>query len=257
MINFQQGSSLADFQEELFRKACSGALFSNSEIAKLKGNMWVKAAAKLAPSNLVIRHLVLLDIVSGMTHNQNSIAKQITLLSGNQIGLRVWAEGYSYWEYTKKFISLYCRTFDVVPLIKQCVKLIDRGFIESAYTRDGVLYPAPFGDLRNEPLAPSLQRKAEVMDNFSSRLLVKYQFAIRAVSSVYGVKPYPLGLNTHCQKDGFNVFIINGKPYMDEDSKIPFKFYEGYANKYDGIVSEAKDTLDAKRLKSTLSIRYY
>jgi len=43
------------------------------------------------------------------------------------------------------------------------IAAVDKGFQATAYLRNGIMYPAPFGDLRNVPLRDELQHDKTLM----------------------------------------------------------------------------------------------
>ncbi|MBI4650226.1 hypothetical protein HY745_02865, partial [Candidatus Desantisbacteria bacterium] len=64
-MNFQNSSSLADFQDKVFVRYqnSEGILTLKKELKQLESNLWIKTARFTAPSNLVIRHLILIDLI--------------------------------------------------------------------------------------------------------------------------------------------------------------------------------------------------
>jgi len=160
----------------------------------------------------------------------------------------LWAEGYSYWLYTKPFIEYYAfkANYDhsnttLVPPFEYFISTIDHGFADTAYYRKGILYPAPFGDLRDIPLEKHLQNKVP-FTNVDIDPLFKY-------NQKYTIYGNPMGFNTHIPKDSYRIDAASGIP-VDPDKSVPFKFYEGYSLKYKNKWQELLDTFSFKRIKS-------
>lgn len=236
MINFEQGSNLAKRQDRVFEDIRDGYMPSKQDLAAIKGNAWVKMAFLTAPSNLVVRHFCLLDLISNEAKNYVLIAECLKKLAPD-----LWAEGFSYWKYTEPFLALYVRRFWNPPKLPEAyatyfnnkMKKVEEEFIASGYQKDDMLYPAPFGDLRNEPIGPINGRVVRI--NYDSTFLQKR-------GKEYTVKDYPIGLNTHTPKES-KIIILNGYCYG-------FKFYEGYDKKYKNKAAEIADTLSFKRILS-------
>jgi len=228
-MNFQSASSLADYQEDLFNRFKKDEDLTK-ELSQLEGNMWVKTAEHIAPSNLVIRHLCLIDLIKKESSYKSRIMRLLEVLSYSGL---IWAEGYSYWLYTKPFIEEYSKVFGSIYFTM--IEKINSGFQVSAYTRDKKLYPAPFGDLRDTPLEDDLQGYVEV-DSCSRAIVFKMMHR-------YSIKSRPIGLNTHVPKSSYDIRIENGKP-------VDFKWYEGYDKKYKNKKDEILDSLNPKRIIS-------
>lgn len=247
MINFETGNSLADFQQELFEtKVLKGIPFEKDEIRRLKDNLWVKLASRLAPGNLVIRHYVLIDYSNYYYEYPDKILSLIKKLCRYTTESKhlLWAEGYSYWLYTKPFIEYYAYGHipgTVFTPFSYFISVIDQGFADTAYYRNGILYPAPIGDLRDIPLEKHLQNHTPYT-NVEIDTLYKY-------NQKYTIHGSPIGLNTHVSKDSYRIDTASGTP-IDPDKGIPFKFYEGYNLKYKNKWRELLDTFSFKRIKS-------
>jgi hypothetical protein len=80
-MNFDTGSKLASFQQNLYEKLQSGQSVSPAELSRLESNMWVKAAEILAPSNLTVRHYCLIDAIKKTSKHFNHILNQVNKLS--------------------------------------------------------------------------------------------------------------------------------------------------------------------------------
>ena len=231
-MNFEHGSSLANFQDELFARYNSGAKITPAEIHRLESNKWVSLANYLAPNNMVVRQYCLIDLITNNPKNE----KKIVSLA-NKIGPdHVWLEGYSYWLYTKPFLEKYQEKFGTAEM-QTFINEIDSNFIKTAYLRDGKLYPAPFGDLRDVPLEDSLQNNTPSAE-ISIGIITKNNDA-------YSIKAAPLGFNLHTSAKGTEIKIVDGRPKN-------FVFYEGYDQKYKNFFQELLGMLDGRRLFSLL-----
>jgi hypothetical protein len=245
-INFETGSSLSDFQQALYNKVLINEKLTDEETKRLKGNCWVKLARWLAPSNLVIRHLCLLDLVQNQPTNYNRIVDQIKKLTywTPKVKELCWAESYSYWLYTKPFLITYKTTFNSGTFF---IEVIDSGFQKTAYFRDGVLYPALFGDLRDVPLEDFLQDPKECLENVSVFPVTKTLDG--KGQTLYTIKGVPIGLNAHIPKVDSQIIIKDGYP-------IPFIWYAdngatiAYRVKYPTKWLEYKDVFDWRRIKT-------
>jgi len=227
-MNFESGTPLARFQDDLLTriKNHENIIFDKNIISRLEDNMWVKSAEKLAPNNLVIRQYCLIDILTTQPRNAQKIELLIQKLAPQGYCGRLWAEGYSYWEYTKQAIDLWIENVKHLHGLNCYLIDIDRGFQETSYEREGIRYPAPFGDVRDEPLRPELQyRNTQQVFIWSGRFLKKSY-------DRYWISPYLLGGNTHTPSKESSVVIKDGRP-------VNFKFYTGYDNKFTSRKSEA------------------
>ena len=115
---------------------------------------------------------------------------------------------------------------------------IDEGFIKTAYQRNGIWYPAPFGDLTDEPLFLQNMCYENKPDNNAA--------IVKKAGNIYCITAKPLGLNHHVPKESYTIKIINGYPEN-------FIFYTGYSNKYKNLKEEMEDLLDDRRLESLYS----
>lgn len=242
-MNFDTGTTLADFQQSLFDKLQENIPITPAELSRLEGNYWVKAAETLAPSNLVVRHYCLIDLIKKNLGHYKQIVAQINKLTyASKSNDRIWAEGYSYWLYTKSFIVQYY--MKIIPhndvryyYLSEVVSSIDKNFLATAYLRGSIWYPAPFGDLRDIPLEPELQNNKEPSPSCSIGCVSK-------TSDVsYTIQGWSVGLNPHTPSHTYDIKIIDGIP-------LGFVFYNGYALKYPSIISEWADILNLKRIFS-------
>lgn len=236
-LTLEYGTKLAQHQDRLMDAYVKNEpIDSAAQLDSLTKNAWYVAAVPTTPGNLVIRQWCLIDLLRGEASHSEHVARQMDLLSKGETG-RTWAEGYSYWLYTKRFIIAWSDRFDLESPKRICDQ-IDRGFCLTAYERDGVWYPAPFADVRNEPL--EIQ---EDCGNGDSGLVAMVQY-IRTDSGVtYTVYGRPLGLNLHVEIDTVTRKVVAGFPQG-------FKFYEGYDKKYASPEQEFEDLTDERRIES-------
>lgn len=247
MFNFTFGTKLAIQQDQYIKMFKNDEIITKSQIQNLKDNLWVKIASKLAPNNLVIRQLCLIDIFTNAPKNTNKIFNLINILSYKKDGdYRIFAEGYSYFNYTMNILDIWITKFENdidITKIMYLIDLIKQGFIATSYVRNDLLYPAPFGDLRDIPLNSDLQIKHIHQNIRLSTVLVDYT----SDSVNYKIEAKPIGFNTHIPKDDMIVTITNGCPES-------FKFYEGYDKKYKNCLEELIDTFHVKRLTSLIKM---
>jgi len=242
MINFINGTKLAVMQDNLIALRKSGGVIQEKDIKCMEDNLWVAAAYRLAPGNLVIRQYALIDLARTSPAHRDRIVKLFDILSYGHIypddaPYRLWAEGYSYFCYTMAILKFWMNRFkDATNLVylQSMVRKVESGFTVTSYFRKGTYYPAPFGDLRDVPLIPEHQPQ-EVFDTVVGNLTRR--------KNTYHWKAIPLSCNTHVPADDLDITIINGVP-------TPFKFYEGYDKKYKNKWDEYKDTFSLKRLWS-------
>jgi hypothetical protein len=243
-LNFDQDGTLWEFQQSLFNKIQSGQKVTDDEIDRLKGNLYTKIAKYLAPSNLVIRQQVLLNILV-CCDNESAILRQIDLLTYKWVNgkLNLWAEGYSYWSNeVKSALLAWIESYKQYPLSdppKLPIMDIDELFQASAYNRDGILYPAPFGDVYNSPLDPTLQNQSTTQ-TFSPVLPISIQN-----NKIHVCGKYPIGLNLHTPDKTTNITITDGSP-------TPFTWYTGFANKYKTALKEIFAMCKMNRMVSVL-----
>jgi hypothetical protein len=242
MFNFKNGTSLAVQQDLYLQKYLSGGTLTSKEICDMEQNLWVATASVLAPGNLVIRQWALIDLFRGSAWHKNSIQKMMEILTyKGKESYKLWGEGYSYWGYTMDILDLWVKKFENLSTITDIIEKINQGFIVTSYPRNGIWYPAPFGDLRDIPLKPDLQIPHEMKTVAISNVTFNHVASEDIIW--YSIKGRPLGCNTHIQKNNSIIKIQKGIP-------IDFKFYEGYNKKYKNSWEEFKDTFDPKRLAS-------
>ena len=213
-----------------------------NDIKKLKRNLWVKMAEKFAPCNLVVRNLCILALVDkDYWHYKRRIMNQIYKLKGADL----WKEGYSYWLYTKPILQIYADFYEYTS-IKMFIEEIDKDFQTTSYRRsDGLLYPAPFGDVRDEPLEQCLQSQDV---NLYSRCKSGSGWMMReSINGIvyYNIKPFTVGLNGHCPAENITVKIGDGRPLLrtEKCDWIAFPFYQGYDKKYKNKWDKIRSTL--------------
>ena len=233
-MNFESGTPLAFFQDKLIKQAIQDkSYFLNEEdFRRLNTNMWVTLAGRIAPNNLVIRHLCLQDIFNGKREHLDEINRLFNLLAP----YRLWLEGYSYWLYSKYILMEWGEKYH--PTLINQIKQVDENFAKTSYRgHDGLLYPAPFGDLR-------LQHLEEALLNIIPEDGVNI-FPVCRMGITYKIKAAPLGGNTHTPIKNDLLLIKEGLPEG-------FKFYEGYDKKYKNGFEEFLDLIRPRRLISML-----
>jgi len=240
-LNFRNGTELAKAQDSLFDVYRKNEHISKNTVDSLAKNIWVQAASKLAPGNLVIRQWCLIDLFKDTCLHKRPIKSSIKYLTYDEDSVSLWAEGYSYWLYTKSFLQEWSDVF-AIEGIKKKISQIDRGFLRTSYKRDGNWYPAPLGDLRDEPLEESLQ-----YDHLCQSRLGILRFDCN--TKTYKILGDPIGLNPHIPADTFEVKIIMGYPKN-------FDFYKGYDKKYKSKKEEWADILKPNRINSLDKIRF-
>ena len=229
-------TKLAEFQESLFKKIQNKDSISASNIYTLKFNLYVKLAYYLSPSNLVIRQLCLIDLISNNTKNKPKILKLI-----NKIGKQtLWLEGYSYWLYTKEILDFYEKFFNLLD-IQSFIFSMDISFLRTAYKFEGVLYPAPFGDLRHIPLEQHLQDDTKLINTIFYKPILKQT---NHPEIKYTILSCPLGFNTHVPIKNQTISITNNYFFPN------LFWYESYDKKYKNKLSELIDTLRIERILS-------
>jgi hypothetical protein len=239
-MNFMWDGALADFQDKLFDQYQNGLKISDQDLKDLKNNKAVSIAKFLAPCNLVVRHYCLIDLIEGKDNHKDEIEDQCELLSGFPCS-RLWQEGYSYYCYTKKFLTVYCQKFSN-KFLSSLIEVIDTNFRKTSYERNGVSYPVPLGDIWDSPLEESLQQPKQKagVDPF-----------VRICHPIYRIRTKALWFNLHTETADKIYNVETGIP-VDMKTMKPFKFYTGYKNKYPTKWSELKAILNIKRLLSFL-----
>lgn len=240
---FKMGYPLAEQQDRIFKAYESGKITCSRafEIAReLRRNLWVPAASRLAPCNLAIRQYCLIDILEGHHSHWSHINRLLRLLAPEA---SVWLEGYSYWIYTKPFLILYAkqvRDRSINLGLEAVIVNIDLNFQKTAYLRNGILFPAPFGDLRDIPLEDHLQNPAAIQE-------VSAAYPVYKSSHLYTIMGHTLGFNLHTKSETCSYIIRGKKP-------VNFKWYTGYDQKYRGFLSEFKDMIRFKRFVSAVKL---
>ena len=230
------GTKLAQFQDRLIALAESGAnQLSRKDIKKLNNNLWINWANRTAISNLTVRNLCLQlyfrTFKTGKYLETNvKLWRQIQKLSSNG---QLWAEGYSYWLYTKKALELLDYSNSLVDYNINFIPQIDKNWIASGWIdQQNKLRPAPFGDVRLTYINHNKADKTSVKEFFTCDFFTK-------TNHIYQIKPYPVGLNGHCEAEEK---IVNVKRHID--------YYKGYDKKYKGPLDEWHDLLRWRRIKS-------
>jgi len=242
--NFEYGSSLANFQDQKFEDYKAGKGWTAEEEIRFKNNLWTRMACELAPGNLPVRHYCLIDLFDGKANHTELIRNQL-----DSLGDGIYREGYSYWLYCKPILEEYAKKFKHFHLF---IKRMDKRFQETAYIGpDGKLYPAPYGDLRYQPLEIDLQSSKQISENIQVfPLTIK---TIEPDTLEYAVMKCSLGFNTHIPSKSLIIRIFNdSRVYVvqDDGTYVPFKWYEGYDKKYKDKEAEFNDTFNKDRINS-------
>lgn len=246
---YTNGYALAVQQDSLIRELRIGRDLDRRTIRELRINWWVKTAYRTAPGNLPVRQYCIIDIARNKPRHRRRIRKMVDTLSSitKMSSYRTWAEGYSYWKYTYDALGIWIEKFKDEEL-KLMADKIDSGFAYTAYRRvEGLYYPAPFGDLRDEPLNDKGQEIALQITNVDHE--ARCQNVLRNVSGTswkdtkirYQISAMPVGLNNHCEKQSREYEVVDGVV-------MGFKYYEGYDKKYKDKEAEWTDILDIRRL---------
>lgn len=229
--NLRNGTALAKAQDSLMALYIKGDTIGQNTLDSLENNLWIKASARICPSNLVIRQWCLVDLFKKKPDHTAPIRNMVELLSYEA---QSWAEGYSYWCYTKDFIIKWLNEFENNE-IRHLVRLIDRSFALTCYYKGLIAYPAPYGDLRDETLRVAPEHTFEgrvAIIEITRKDTIKYK--------IYGEA---IGLNTHIPIDTTKIKIVDGIP-------AGFKFYQGYDKKYSSKEEELLDIFHPLRVRS-------
>jgi hypothetical protein len=248
MFNFKNSTALASQQDDYLAMYFAGKKLSSKEISDMEQNLWVATAAKLAPGNLILRQWALIDLFKGSADHKEVIQEMMDTLTYKEKGTyKIWAEGYSYFRYTMAIINPWVEKFNSQYDLSEIIEIIEKtneGFIVTSYSRNGVLYSAPFGDLRDEPLSPDLQIPHDMKTIAISNVIFNYTSSDYTGSNGrvwYSIGKRPIGLNTHINNNDFVTGIHGGFP-------VKFKYYTGYNNKYKNSWEEFKDTFNPDRI---------
>jgi len=251
-MNFQYDKSLATFQDSILQDLINNQEIPETTLKQLVDNYWIKIASLVAPSNLTVRHYCLIDIICNHYFNIKRILQNLAKLVyiTENMQPKLWVEGYSYWLYTKPFLQLYLLKkllpIEIENKLKNFITDVDDGFCATGYVSNGIIFPAPFGDLRYQSL-----------ENQNHSLL-KERITIGPImksDKLYYISKRPIGFNMH---------TIDFKSVIDVSSDIPynilnsnreaFKFYEGYDKKYQNKFLELKNMITIYRLISACKL---
>jgi hypothetical protein len=232
-----------DKYEQIYR---AGKDITAEQFLSLKNHVWVMLASKLAPSNLVIRQWCLIDLFSHSPDHSKKIFKMINLLSykKDNNGMRIWAEGGTYFVYTMNILDLWIDRFDsaiILSDMKNLLSKIKKGFGITAYVRNNQSYYAPFGDIRDTPIDPSFGLYLQEHNQIKVAIIFKNVLDKNSVQ--YTLKARPIRFNLHVPKEDETLLVMDGIP-------IGFQFYTGWDKKYKKSSDEIWDMLSFKRLKS-------
>ena len=248
LSRFAFGTELADYQDYVFRHFSDDSLVIERTLKSLRVNLWIKMAKTRCPSNLVIRHWALIDLYSSSPDHAQGIYHMMQLLIRKDELQALWAEGHSYWLYTRKILGKWVDAFDHNEDARTVRKLIDTinfGFMQTAYRKNGQWYPAPFGDVRDAPLEPWMQELcgASPPENNHTLQYGNLQRIISGDTVSYTYFGSAIGMNTHVPCDTAKVKVVNGTP-------LNFRFYTGYDKKYSSVFEEWRDVLRKERRRS-------
>jgi len=246
-MNFLWDGPLASLQDNIFNQLMTGQEISEKDYKKLKRSIPVKIAEILAPCNLVVRNYCLLDLISGQNKHQTKIFNLCLKMCGTSNmswADKLWQEGHSYWGYTRYILKVYGQHFNEA-WVTDCINTINNNFRRTSYERDGISYPAPFGDIWNIPLENELQQPKD-KSNCGP---------IRIELPIIKVNTNPLGLNLHTTYVNTVYDTTSGIPVNMQTDK-PFKFYQGYKEKYPHVWNEIWAMLSIRRLLSVLHLLF-
>jgi hypothetical protein len=168
------------------------------------------------------------------------------LLLSNHTGL--WAEGYSYWCYTKYILQLYCEHFFIVGVLADFIQRQTAGFIKTAFVWNDRLYPAPFGDVWPGPMNEAFD-PGQVRESVPPVLV--YNDGLGQGRRRITSRGIRFNLHTAYVRELY--LILDGVP-IDTMSN-PFKYYVGYDKKYPTRWCEVKAIM-RRALDLLLSIFY-
>lgn len=251
---YTNGHALAVQQDSLLEKLKSGEKLDSETIRNLRINWWVKTAYRTAPGNLPVRQYCIIDIAQGKPRHARRIRKMVDSLSivTEDHPYLTWAEGYSYWKYTMEALGMWIEEFGDKEM-RIIAQTIDSGFAYTSYRRpDDLYYPAPFGDLRDEPLdikGQNIARRIAHLDRTAHNQNVERYITDKELwdnssgKMHYRISAMPVGLNNHCEKQSKEYDVVNG-------FVVGFEYYKGYDKKYKDKEAEWIDILDIRRLIS-------
>lgn len=234
-MNHFDTSTLARLQDRAIYSIKRGKAISKWHYDQLRSNWYIKLANYLAPSNLTIRNDVILDITEGSKNRRDRISSHI----GKLFNEGMWAEGYTYWLYTRDALKLI-RTEWI--WLSKIIDKTDISFIKTSYFRNGKLWPAPYGDLREYPIHRFIiSAHPEIRPHYTISIgsITKTRSSFH--ERIYHIRPFTVGLNTHTVKNESIISITKGVP-------TPFIFYKGYDKKYKNKLEEIKDIFDPRRI---------
>lgn len=212
----------------------------------------IRLLRRICPSSIILRNYCLRDILSGKVEHTDTIERLTNTLSYDGA---IWSEGYSCWRITKKFLVEWGKLNKDNLTVLLMVRDIDTAFCKTAYKRKGVLYPATFGDLKDEPLEEALQNHRLLSPDYDGGVQQQVGPVTKVHNSngkvFYHIKPAPVGLNTAvpCTKE--RVRVIEGFPYGFPWHKSDYdKYYDQYLER-SSFWLRFKDTFRKERLWKT------
>lgn len=257
MKRFMHGTELARFQDNLIKEikkdryeyVSEEKLNQNKKTAEeMDRNLWIKLSNKIAPSNLVLRHYCIMDILNDSPDNFEKIYRLISLLSPCSSNGRLWLEGYSYWIFCKTILTEYVDHFSKkykatisIPL-SLIILEIDNCFQKTSYEMNGYLCPAPFGSVRIGPLEDHLQDKKMSVINITI-------YPVKKLQNKYVIRKSLLGFNSHIPDKNNEVIISNSCIHN-------FSFYHGFEEKYESKYEEIKDMIRFDKIMSAIKLLF-
>jgi hypothetical protein len=210
-MKFLYGTPLARAQDDILEYLTEGNLedIPKSLLKKFTGNnLYIGLSRWLCPSNLVVRDYAIRYVITQDAKYLDLILDQLTdLIVRDRFHANpLWAEGYSYFKYTKKAL-------DLISTFNYITTSVEETFSKLQYVEDGESYVAPFGDCRKL----ILKTKNAVTD-FNHPLV---SITTGYNRTVWTFHKYNVMGNTHTSE---GIFIVEGEDVVS--------FYEGHSKKY-------------------------
>jgi len=237
---FKYGCELADWQEDKINRVESDVYGATDtvEIRQNRNNLYIIAARVLAPSNLIIRQYCIEDIYLNCPAHLSEIIHLYKMLSLDGI---IWLEGYSYWLYTRRALDLYIKHFKAkylteVTILDNLINKTYDGFITTSYQRNGIKYPALFGDLREIPIVIEEERKGflkgltvEESTRLINHIVITRDDYYTQEYTSWIIIPHGRGFNSHIPHKKYfakaNYHVANGVALFVDITG--FKFFTG------------------------------
>lgn len=240
-MNFLWDGKLYEVQQRVLDRVRLMLPVSEEDRDLLRGNIPSRLAYFLAPSNLVVATLVLLDLIEGRNTRQAKILKTCQRCCGINPARcawtvfevdwsrSLWLEGYSYWSVVVRYLRAYRGMFDCVWAADIMVE-IEKNFQCLGFHMPGAnKFPPPIGDVYEGPMAP--------WSDYDTRTRigpVSMEWPGTPYDLLYCVNADPVGFNLHTHRVRNQYGIINGV-------LKGFSWYTGYRNKYPTVWSELRE----------------